>query len=76
MDGGKTWNNVTNFTDLPANANFVTVEAGHSDINTAYVLANIGAGHAATAPRHFLDIDQLEPGTLRRRRSSGFALRR
>jgi ornithine carbamoyltransferase len=22
--------------------------------------------HAATAPRHFLDIDQLEPGTLRR----------
>jgi photosystem II stability/assembly factor-like uncharacterized protein len=44
MDGGKTWNNVTNFTDLPANANFVTVEAGHSDINTAYVLANIGFG--------------------------------
>jgi photosystem II stability/assembly factor-like uncharacterized protein len=44
MDGGKTWNNVTNFTDLPPNANFVTVEAGHSDINTAYVLANIGFG--------------------------------
>src|SRR5437867_1172933 len=44
MDGGKTWNNVTNFTDLPANANFVTVETGHSDINTAYVLANIGFG--------------------------------
>ncbi len=44
MDGGKTWNNVTNFTDLPANANFVTVEAGHGDINTAYVLANIGFG--------------------------------
>src|SRR5207237_8858928 len=44
FDGGKTWNNVTNFTDLPANANFVTVEAGHQDINTAYVLANIGFG--------------------------------
>jgi photosystem II stability/assembly factor-like uncharacterized protein len=44
MDGGRTWNNVTNFTDLPANANFVTVEAGHSDVNTAYVLANLGFG--------------------------------
>ena len=44
MDGGKTWHNVTNFADLPANANFVTVEAGHSDVNTAYVLANIGFG--------------------------------
>jgi hypothetical protein len=47
MDGGKTWNNVTNFTDLPANANFVTVEAGHGDINTAYVLANPGFGRGA-----------------------------
>ena len=28
MDNGKTWSNVTNFADLPANANFVTVEAG------------------------------------------------
>ena len=44
MDGGKTWNNVTNFTDLPANPNFVTVEAGHSDVNTAYVVANAGFG--------------------------------
>ncbi|MFN2576326.1 MAG: WD40/YVTN/BNR-like repeat-containing protein [Pyrinomonadaceae bacterium] len=44
MDGGKSWNNVTNFADLPATANFVTVEAGHSDVNTAYVLANIGFG--------------------------------
>jgi len=45
MDGGKTWNNVSNFPDLPTNANtlaaFVTVEAGHSDVNTAYVLANL-----------------------------------
>jgi photosystem II stability/assembly factor-like uncharacterized protein len=50
MDGGKTWNNVTNFADLPANTNFVTVEAGHSDVNTAYVLANIGLGRGAAAP--------------------------
>jgi len=50
MDGGRTWTNVTNFTDLPANANFVTVEAGHNDINTAYVLANIGLARGATAP--------------------------
>jgi photosystem II stability/assembly factor-like uncharacterized protein len=50
MDGGKTWNNVTNFTDLPPNANFVTVEAGHGDVNTAYVLANIGFSRGAPAP--------------------------
>jgi photosystem II stability/assembly factor-like uncharacterized protein len=48
MDGGKTWNNVTNFPDLPASANFVTVEAGHRDVNTAYVLANIGFGRGAS----------------------------
>jgi len=57
MDGGKTWNNVTNFADLPANANFVTVEAGHSDVNTAYVLANIGTGRgpAPTGPeQHYI----------------------
>jgi photosystem II stability/assembly factor-like uncharacterized protein len=50
MDGGKTWNNVTNFTDLPPNANFVTVEAGHSDINTAYVLANLGFARGGGTP--------------------------
>jgi photosystem II stability/assembly factor-like uncharacterized protein len=59
MDGGKTWNNVTNFPDLPASANFVTVEAGHNDVNTAYVLANIGFGRglpaAATGPeQHYI----------------------
>lgn len=52
MDGGKTWNNVTNFTDLPANANFVTVEAGHNDVNTAYVVANIGFGRGAPQPEN------------------------
>src|SRR2546425_6328284 len=59
MDGGKTWNNVTNFTDLPANANFVTVEAGHSDVDTVYVLANIGFGRGgggapAAADQHYI----------------------
>ncbi|HZS43682.1 MAG TPA: hypothetical protein VFC63_01155, partial [Blastocatellia bacterium] len=59
MDGGKTWNNVTNFTDLPQNADFVTVEAGHNDVNTAYVLANIGFGRGGGAPspeadQHFI----------------------
>ncbi len=48
MDGGKTWNNVTNFADLPAGASFVTVEAGHNDVNTAYVLANIGFSRRPT----------------------------
>ena len=55
MDGGKTWNNVTNFTDLPSGANFVTVEAGHSDVNTAYVLAFMGfnrGGPSAAPDRH------------------------
>jgi photosystem II stability/assembly factor-like uncharacterized protein len=57
MDGGKTWNNVTNFPDLPANANFVTVEAGHNDINTAYVVASIGLTRGAPVPAtdsHFI----------------------
>jgi photosystem II stability/assembly factor-like uncharacterized protein len=49
VDAGKTWNNVTNFTDLPPNANLVTVEAGHSDVNTAYLLANIAGGRGAGA---------------------------
>jgi len=51
MDGGKTWSNVTNFPDLPATgtANFVTVEAGHNDVNTAYVLANVGGGRGGGA---------------------------
>lgn len=55
MDGGKTWNNVTNFTDLPANSNFVTVEAGHSDVNTAYVVANVGFGRGGpTEDQHLV----------------------
>jgi photosystem II stability/assembly factor-like uncharacterized protein len=52
MDAGKTWTNVTNFSDLPegVTANFVTVEASHTDINTAYVVANIGGGRGGGAP--------------------------
>ena len=49
MDGGKTWNNVTNFTDLPPGANFDTVEAGHSDVNTAYVLVYLGFSRSGPA---------------------------
>jgi photosystem II stability/assembly factor-like uncharacterized protein len=49
MDGGKTWNNVTNFTDLPAGTSFVTVEAGHNDVNTAYVLANLGFSRSSAS---------------------------
>ncbi len=49
MDGGKTWNNVTNFTELPQNMNWVTVEAGHTDVNTAYVAGNLGFGRGAAA---------------------------
>ena len=56
IDGGKTWNNVTNFTDLPAGANFVTVEAGHNDVNTAYVLAFIGFSRGGPTPagQHYI----------------------
>ncbi len=57
FDGGKTWNNVTNFTDLLPNANFVTVEAGHNDVNTAYVLANPGfgrGGQPAGPEQHYI----------------------
>jgi photosystem II stability/assembly factor-like uncharacterized protein len=57
MDGGKTWTNVTNFADLPAGANFVTVEAGHNDVNTAYVLAFMGfnrGGPSSTPDQHYI----------------------
>jgi len=56
FDGGKTWTNVTNFTDLPAGTSFVTVEAGHNDVNTAYVLANIGFSRSpGTGPQqHYI----------------------
>ena len=50
MDGGKTWNNVTNFTDLPKNADFVTVEAGHHDVDTAYVAVNISFPRGTPPP--------------------------
>lgn len=56
FDSGKTWTNVTNFPDLPAGTSFVTVEAGHNDVNTAYVLANIGFSRSpATGPQqHYI----------------------
>ncbi|MFT3745800.1 MAG: hypothetical protein QM785_16105 [Pyrinomonadaceae bacterium] len=53
FDGGRTWNNVTNFPDLPANSNFVTIEAGHNDVNTAYALANARVAPGGTE-QHFM----------------------
>ncbi|HYJ91119.1 MAG TPA: hypothetical protein VEV84_07415, partial [Pyrinomonadaceae bacterium] len=52
MDGGEHWNNVTNFTDIPQNVNinWVAVEAGHNDVNTAYVVGNQGFGRGGPAP--------------------------
>jgi photosystem II stability/assembly factor-like uncharacterized protein len=64
IDGGKTWNNVSNLTDLPARTLFSTIVAG-GDVNTAYVVGRIAAGPAAainassaanTAPT-VLDVD-------------------
>jgi photosystem II stability/assembly factor-like uncharacterized protein len=43
MDAGAHWNNVSNVPDA-ANVSFNTIEAGHSDVNTAYLAAR------ATAP--------------------------
>lgn len=36
MDGGVRWNNVSNIAEA-AGVNFNTIEAGHSDVNTAYL---------------------------------------
>jgi len=44
MDNGVHWNNVSNVTDA-TNVSFNTIEAGHTDVNTAYL-----AGRAGTAP--------------------------
>jgi photosystem II stability/assembly factor-like uncharacterized protein len=47
VDGGVTWTNVTNFPDIPASGSIgqiVTVEAGHNDMDTAYVVASAGGG--------------------------------
>src|SRR4051812_28231748 len=52
LDGGERWNNVTNFTDIPQNVNinWVTVEAGHNDVNTAYVVGNPGFARGTPPP--------------------------
>ena len=46
MDAGRTWNNVSNLTDVPARTVFNTIVAG-DDVNTAYVVGRIAAGPAA-----------------------------
>jgi hypothetical protein len=52
LDGSEHWNNVTNFPDIPANVNmnWVGVEAGHNDVNTAYVVGNLGFGRGGPPP--------------------------
>ena len=49
MDRGKTWNNVTNITDVPPHTQFNTIEAG-DDVNTAYVAGRIAAERGQTLP--------------------------
>jgi photosystem II stability/assembly factor-like uncharacterized protein len=64
MDAGKTWNNVSNLTDVPQRALFSTIVAG-GDANTAYVVGRIAAGptagvnaaDAANASPTILDVD-------------------
>jgi photosystem II stability/assembly factor-like uncharacterized protein len=46
MDGGKTWNNVSNLTDVPPRTLFSTIVAG-DDVKTAYLAGRIAAGPAA-----------------------------
>jgi photosystem II stability/assembly factor-like uncharacterized protein len=49
MDRGKSWNNVSNITDAPAHAIFVTIEAG-GNANTAYVAGRIGGQRGVIVP--------------------------
>jgi photosystem II stability/assembly factor-like uncharacterized protein len=46
MDGGKTWNNVSNLTNVPPRTLFSTIVAG-DDVNTAYVVGRIAVGPSA-----------------------------
>lgn len=48
VNGGKTWDNVTNISDLAPKTNLNTIEAG-DDVNTAYVTGRIG-GQRGPAP--------------------------
>lgn len=48
MDGGKQWNNVSNITGAPPNANFSTIEAG-DNVNTAYITGRITPPRGAPA---------------------------
>jgi photosystem II stability/assembly factor-like uncharacterized protein len=55
-DHGKVWNNVSNIADVPAHANFNTIETGH-DVGTAYVAARIGGVRGQTvAPEEDADV--------------------
>ena len=47
MDRGAHWNNVSNIADA-AGVNFNTIEAGHTDVNTAYLSGRTVSGGRAT----------------------------
>ncbi len=50
MDNGAHWNNVSNIPDV-ANVSFNTMEASHTDVNTAYLSGKAtAAGRGGTAP--------------------------
>ncbi len=51
MDNGAQWNNVSNITDA-AGVTFNTIEAGHTDVNTAYI-----SGRAASAGHDVADVN-------------------
>ncbi len=46
VDGGKSWNNVSNLPEVPARTLFSTIVAG-DDVNTAYLVGRVAAGPAA-----------------------------
>ena len=53
MDSGAHWNNVSNISD-GADVTFNTIEAGHNDINTAYVSGRAAGGPGVPAERRSL----------------------
>ncbi len=60
MDGGKTWNNVSNITDVPAHTNLNAIVAG-VEVNTAYVSGRIGVTGGALAAPLPPDVDANVP---------------
>ncbi|MGH9415242.1 MAG: WD40/YVTN/BNR-like repeat-containing protein [Terriglobales bacterium] len=57
-DGGQHWTNATNIPNAPPNLIFETIDAGHFDVNTAYV-----AGRYGVIPGHGAASGEAEAGT-------------